>query len=176
MEEWRPVVGHEDRYEVSDQGRVRSLVHQSRWGPRRRKEPRLLKPDTMKGGYLRVTLARDGKNTRRPVHLLVLETFVGPCPDGHEGSHVNGNPADNTRSNLAWETSSENNLRKRQHGTAQRGERGGRAKLTRRQVLAIREEYQFSVRGRGAQALGQKYGVNKSTILNIIHRRTWTHI
>jgi len=173
--EWKAVVGYEGRYEVSATGLVRSLLHQSRWGPTLRPRPRTLKPDLTKG-YLRVTLARDGRTERRSVHQLVLEAFAGPCPEGLEGSHKDGDRTNNILDNLCWETTSQNNLRKRQHGTAQRGERGGRAKLTEAQVLTIRAEYRPGVRGYGAQALGAKYGVDKASIQRIINRKTWTHI
>ena len=42
------------------------------------------------------------------VHRLVLETFVGPCPEGMECDHRNHNTADNRIENLAWITHSDN--------------------------------------------------------------------
>lgn len=114
-EEWRPAVGFEGRYEVSDLGRVRSLLPTSGTnGGRRRGAPDgVLKP-TPSGKYYTVSLGR--RNTRT-VHTLVLEAFVGPCPEGLEACHNNGDHADNTLGNLRWDTRSENAKDKTRHGT-----------------------------------------------------------
>lgn len=102
IERWLPVVGWEGIYEVSDHGRIRSLTRKDSTGRTRR--GRVLRPDTYRGGYLRVSLALGGGVTRRSVHHLVLEAFFGPCPDGMEGCHNNGVPNENRLSNLRWDT------------------------------------------------------------------------
>lgn len=56
-----------------------------------------------------------GGRTERYVHHLVLETFVGPRPDGMETRHLNGNHSDNRVENLAWGTKSENGADKVAH-------------------------------------------------------------
>ena len=120
-EEWRPVVGWEGLYEVSDQGRVRSFdrtVH-CKNGRTRRYKGRLLKPQKSRDGYLRVALCRGDKPRRRYIHRLVLAAFAGPCPDGMETRHMNGNPSDNRLANLQYGTHSENNLDRVKHGTHQ---------------------------------------------------------
>lgn len=99
---WQPIDSHPE-YFVSDDGRVRRTD--------------VLAPDTIKGGYQRVQLWTNGVRTRRLVHLLVLETFVGPCPPGLEARHRNGVSFDNRLSNLTWGTHSENQLDKVAHGT-----------------------------------------------------------
>ena len=117
-EMWRPVVGFEDCYEVSDQGRVRSLdrmigaPHGRRWHT-----GRILAPGAKSRGHLFVNLSVDGKRCVRLVHLLVLQTFVGPRPDGMEGCHNNGDPSDNRLVNLRWDTKSENTKDRVRHGT-----------------------------------------------------------
>lgn len=59
-------------------------------------------------GYLRVGLRRDGKQHWKRVHRLVLETFIGPCPVGYVGRHLNDIPIDNRLDNLQWGTQAEN--------------------------------------------------------------------
>lgn len=61
-----------------------------------------------KSGHVSVVL---GRNTiGKPVHQLVALTFLGPCPQGQEVLHNNGNPKDNKVSNLRYGTRTENIL------------------------------------------------------------------
>ncbi len=102
IERWRPVVGHEGQYAVSDQGRVRSLGRRDAIGRARRE--RVLRPRKTSRDHLAVALYADGVRHDRQVHHLVLEAFVGPRPDGLDGCHWNDDPADNRLANLRWDT------------------------------------------------------------------------
>src|SRR5512139_228904 len=118
IEEWRPVVGFPG-YEVSSHGRVRSLdrtVVRSDGIPQRVKSC-VLRPTPTSEGYLRVGLRHDGTERKKGVHVLVATAFHGPCPDGLECRHLNGDPADNRPDNLLWGTPSENTLDRVRHGT-----------------------------------------------------------
>lgn len=114
---WRPVIGYEGSYEVSDLGNVRSLDRRDRLG--RRIAGVLMKP-TSKGTapHLKVELSGgpDGRVTRL-VHRIVLEAFDGPCPEGQECRHLDGDANNNRRTNLRWGTRSENNDDAVEHGT-----------------------------------------------------------
>jgi len=48
---------------------------------------------------------------------LVATAFHGPCPDGQQCRHLNGDPADNRSDNLKWGTPSEQAHDKVRHGT-----------------------------------------------------------
>lgn len=109
--EWRSVVGYEGRYEVSNDGAVRSV-----WGS----VPRPVRPFARKGYSLASLNLKGDRTTRRVqrrVHCLMLEAFVGPCPDGMQTRHLNGNGLDNRLVNLRWGTPSENSHDKVRHGT-----------------------------------------------------------
>jgi hypothetical protein len=80
----------------------------------------------------------DGKERRLFVHTLVLLTFVGPRPGGHECCHGNGDPSDNRLSNLRWGTRGENMEDCRRHGKLAIGERNGAAKLSNVKVEAAK--------------------------------------
>ena len=54
-EEWRPLVGYEGLYEVSNRGNMKSLNY------RRTGKERILKPQKNRCGYLQVQLWKDGK-------------------------------------------------------------------------------------------------------------------
>ena len=110
MEQWRPVVGYEGMYEVSDLGRVRSV---ERVVPRGdgtyRIAERILKQGVTGRNLDRlvVNLYSD-KPVKHYVHHLVLEAFVGPRPPGMESCHWDDDPSNNRLENLRWDTMSAN--------------------------------------------------------------------
>jgi hypothetical protein len=104
-ERWLPVVGWESLYEVSDQGRVRSL----------RRDVILQPSYSNTGGYPLVWLPEGG--ALRYVHHLVLEAFVRPRKPGEETLHGDAGPACAALSNIRWGTSSENKLDQVRAGT-----------------------------------------------------------
>lgn len=114
VERWRPVLGFEGIYEVSDRGRVKRIVPVLN-GP----AGYILRPgpSSHPGGYVLVGLRRDGKPTTHTVHKLVLQAFVGPRPPGMECRHMDGNPTNNALSNLRWGTRKENMRDQLRHGT-----------------------------------------------------------
>lgn len=105
-ETWRPVVGFEGLYEVSDSGSVASL--------RRRRMVRKLHVDTW--GYLRISFKIDGRTVNRRVHTMVAESFIGPRPDGLVVRHLNGIYTDNRPVNLRYGTVAENAQDMLRHG------------------------------------------------------------
>jgi len=126
-EEWRAIPGFEGLYEVSDLGRVRALRFRQ-WGHNAlRATPLMLRHALTTTGYpfVQLTGLEVGKPVNRVVHRLVLEAFVGPCPPEKECSHLNGQPTDARLVNLRWETHTENERRKVEHGTLNVGDRNG---------------------------------------------------
>lgn len=121
-ERWLPVVGYEGHYEVSNHGRVRSLPRSAR----RRDGVLMHYPGKVMnggrkapGGHRAVRLTRcipEEKPVVKLVHRLVLEAFVGPCPDGMEGCHWDDDPDNNHVSNLRWATRSDNEFDKVRNG------------------------------------------------------------
>ncbi|MBE5477714.1 hypothetical protein E3G68_005047 [Mycobacteroides abscessus] len=89
-EVWRPVLGYEGLYEISDYGRVWSLTQLALLTP--------IKSDE----YPQVTLFRNGIGKRRPIAALVLEAFVGLAPAGHVARPKNGRRSDVRLTNLMW--------------------------------------------------------------------------
>ena len=120
LEQWKPVNGYEGIYEVSSQGRVRSVDRTVTYSNGRvcHLEGRVLRtPLSKRGGYPFVNLCIQGKCQVRTVHSLVAEAFIGPRPEGAEVCHNDGNPANNRVDNLRYGTSSDNALDKVRHGT-----------------------------------------------------------
>ena len=103
-EEWRPVVGYEGLYEVSNLGRVKSLNYHSTG-----KEGILRQKTTKKLGYKLVTLSKNGKKEFFRVHRLVAQAFIPnqdnlPCIN-----HKDEKPSNNRVDNLEWCTYQYNN-------------------------------------------------------------------
>lgn len=124
-EDWRPVVGFEGLYEVSNLGRVRSLDRVNSYSRtcqysgrilnvKRKYKGRLLRPGTASNGYMTVSL---GRSNSVCVHVLVLTAFAGPAPTGTECLHRDGTRTNNNAENLRWGTRSENILDAIRHGT-----------------------------------------------------------
>jgi hypothetical protein len=172
---WLPAVGFEGRYEISDQGRVRSLFVTSRYGSRKRDEPLVMAGSRDMDGRLRVVLSKDGKPFGRHVARMVLEAFVGHPASGHECRHRNGDAAQSDLANLEWATHAVNMADRKTHGTfsappIRRGERNGRNYLTEDDVRCIRAEPSF----RGVTVmLARAFGIRSESVANIRRGLSW---
>ncbi len=118
---WKLIPDTEGRYEVSNFGRLRSLVVGCQHGSIPRRKPLVMTPFNNKpngSGYWVVNLRVSGRVKCRCVSELVLTTFVGPRPSPtHDAAHTNGDKNVNRLSNLQWATKKENAGHKRLHGT-----------------------------------------------------------
>lgn len=123
-EEWRDVVGWEGLYEVSDQGRVRSLERVVPWkGWTRTVSTRILRPGKERRSGTETVVLSNGHKVTRSVHRLVLEAFIGPCPPGMECCHFDDDRSNNRLENLRWDSSSANNydmVRNGRHNNARK--------------------------------------------------------
>lgn len=167
-EEWRPVVGWEGWYEVSNLGRVKRVA-----GGPGVKQP-ILSPWLAKVGYLVVTLSHGTIPTRkkRYVHQLVAEAFIGPCPPGHEVNHKDTVKLNNPAGNLEYVTSAGNTHHACENGVFPRGETNGHSKLTEAAVQQMRSMYP-ALSYRKIAAL---FGVECSTARSAIRGDTWKHV
>ena len=111
---WKPVVGHEGAYEVSDLGRVRSVdrVAQvlNRWGSfsMRSYQGKMLRATDNGVGYLCVHLCGSTGRESKLVHRLVAEAFVEPLHGKAFVNHRDGGKLNNQSFNLEWCTRAEN--------------------------------------------------------------------
>jgi hypothetical protein len=134
-ETWKPIVGYEGLYEVSDLGRVRGVDRIDASGYRRK--GKILRGGTTPKGYRIVALFRDSIRKDVSVHDLVLTAFTGPRPPGLVAAHGNGVHADNRAVNLRWTTQSDNLNDRYLHGTDISGDKHY---LRRRPELRLRRE------------------------------------
>jgi hypothetical protein len=159
-ENWLPVVGFEELYEISDYGNLKTI-----------KTGKLKKPTrNKKDGRMYALLWKKNQYKLIKIHRLVLTAFVGPCPDGMECCHNDGDASNNLLQNLRWDTPQNNQLDRIKHGTSNRGERCASSKLTETQVRSILQDT------RPQKQIAQEYGVRQSQISRIKNRTRWTHI
>jgi DNA-binding transcriptional regulator YiaG len=123
-------------------------------------------------GYLYVVMSPSPKAVRklRQVHRLVLEAFVGPCPEGMEARHLDGDKRNNRLENLCWGTPKENASDRERHGTHPRGESSPVAKLTAADVEAIRR---LKAEGVSLGELSRRYGVSHIHVRRIVRGESW---
>lgn len=142
MEEWRDIPGYEGRYQVSDQGRVRSVdrvvKRADRWGnPGSRRAPgRVLQSGGCKG-YRVVNLSMESKTRMWQVHRLVALAFLPG--HGEVVNHINSRKDDNRLVNLEWASKSYN-----QRHAVSRGIRTGVPVAVKATHLATGAELYFA--------------------------------
>ena len=103
-EYWKPVVGYEGLYMVSNWGRVKSFDRwvKSRNGSVRFCKGRILKPLTSSSGYLYVNLYKNNIKKEYLVHRLVAEAFIDNPDNLFQVNHRDENKLNNNVDNLEW--------------------------------------------------------------------------
>lgn len=175
-ERWLPVVGHEDSYEVSSWGRVRSLARTvERGGHAMKVAARVLRPGAWSSGHPVVTLWRDGKSRTWGVHQLVARAHLGaPADDSLEVCHNDGNPSNNRVENLRWDSHAANMADAMRHGSTARGRALPQSVLDEKVVKRIREDY---AAGLGThRSFAKAYGVSHQTIGALIRGKSWAWV
>jgi hypothetical protein len=176
VEEWKDVPGFPG-YQVSDWGNVQSCrwpgvggLRSGKWKPIKPWEGSL----ESKGAGIRyyVSLRCNGETVKKPVSVLVLETFVG-LGNGLHCRHWDGNSVNNRLSNLCWGTQLENAEDDARLGV-RKGIRSPMHKLDDdkvREIRRLRSEEHI-----GFWTLARMFGVDRNTIKPIIRGITWTHV
>ncbi len=178
MEEiWKPVIGYEGLYSISNTGKVRSDIKRNKsW------IGKILKPHkcgNLKKPYHYIYLCKNRIRKHRQISHLVAEHFIGPRPKGYQINHIDGGKLNNNIDNLEYITNLENiqhswriGLREPHKGV--RGSKSNFAKLTEKNVLEIRQAY--VPRKITMIFLAKKFNVCENCINKIINRKTWNHI
>lgn len=109
-------------------------------------------------GYIKVGLMKDGVLYRLRLHRLILEAFIGPCPKGMQGRHLDDNKENLRLSNLAWGTPHDNAEDRQRNGIYPRGENHPRAKLKKADISIIKAS------PKSGHQLAREYGVSPATI------------
>lgn len=190
-EEWRPVVGWEGSYSVSNLGRVRREARAipSKNGSIARLPQRLLSCPRNGWGYRGAILSANGRRKNLAVHRMVAAAFLGPRPTGADINHIDGDKANNLLVNLEYVSRKGNRdhavrlgllritgddhwLRRHPERVA-RGTSAAAAKLTDEIVRVIRA---LGATGMAHLDIAGRFGVTAPTVWKVIHRRSWTHV
>ena len=96
IENWKDIPTYNGEYQVSDLGRVKSLISN-----------KILKPSKDRFGYVRFNALKDKKQKTLRIHRLVMEIF-NPINITMQVNHIDGNKLNNNIDNLEWCTDSDN--------------------------------------------------------------------
>lgn len=166
---WKAINGYEGIYEVSNQGRVRSLdrlVEYRHLGEPRQKflKGRLLKGTVGTTGYLAVSLCKDSVSKPVDIHRLVAFAFVkGYSEIRNHVDHVDGNRQNNRAENLRWCSNRENHnfeLARNRNSLGQKDSESCRKNLVQvheskqKPVLCVETKQVYPSATRAAQAIG----------------------
>ena len=142
---WKPIVGFEKNYLVSDSGQILSLHRH-----------KVLKPKIDRYGYKVVGLYINGKLYHRTVHRLVAQAFI-PNPDNLPTvNHINEDKTDNRAINLEWASIADND----NHGTRNERMANTKCRLPVEQILPGGT----TVRYKGVKDAYRKTGINRCGI------------
>lgn len=148
MERWEPINGWEDKYAVSDAGRVKNII-----------SGKDLPQHDNGVGYKKVQLWMDGFGGRKEyVHRLVANAFLPHRSDRAEVNHKDGNPGNNTVGNLEWVTSSENTKHAVYSGALWAW--GNKAKPIEATNLMTGEKIKFATISEAERAIGSRHIVD----------------
>lgn len=171
-----PVKGYENRFKISNYGRLISFnrVGRGRVLPQEVE----MKCTIDKAGYRSTTLRMFGrKRWCVRIHTLVAMHFVENSKPGEYDTvnHMDGNKLNNYAGNLEWCTNGMNTAHAFRTGLVNfKGTNSVHAKLTETDVLEMRRKY---ATGNYTQSqLAKPFGMSRRHIGDILNRVCWLHI
>ena len=169
QEEWKPVVGFESCYSVSNLGRIR------RDAPRCPGQAGGILNPTRPDRYFRISLERKPKRVRKYLHVIVAEAFIGPQPVGWQVHHIDGNKLNNRVDNLEYVTHQDNVKHAREvlGVLDNRGERDGAHKLT---AETVRELRRLISSGHTRCDVASRFFITPHYVRQVFRRERWKHV
>ncbi len=167
FEIWREIDGWNDRYLISNLGRV--------WSVARRK---ILTNTMGNRRYLMVSLFNGPRVKCVAVHRLVAIAFITNPKNKETVNHINGIKTDNRVENLEWATREDQLYHAINTLGLICGEGSTTAILTTKDVIEIRSKYKDgrSFSRNSYVQFAKEYGVNWRTIYNVVKWKSWKHV
>lgn len=168
---WKPVVGFEGLYEVSEGGEVKSLerISSRAYAAHTKTLPvreRTLKPWTSRG-YLYVVLC-NGDTLKKSVHRIVAEAFLENPQNKPQVNHINSNPRDNRVENLEWVTVAENAAHAAEFGFTATGEKAKGSKLSNTESEFVKL---YAGLGFKQHEIASLFSINQSQVSKIVNNK-----
>lgn len=153
-----------DFYLVSSLGRIKNT-----------KTDHIRKNILNKNGYYHVAVTLGSNNARKVIkpHRAVACTFIANPNGLPEVNHKDGNKLNNNVDNLEWVTTQDNQIHAVINNLRRSGENSSLSKLNIEQIKYIKQYCIPYDKEFGCTALAIKFGVDCSTISNIIHNDSW---
>lgn len=181
-EEWRDVVGYEAYFRISNYGNVFS-----------KRTNKILKQRTSASGHKLINFRIGGRKAKPisiRIHRMVAEAFLEPPNEEllmmaertHYKivpvNHKDGDKQNNFAENLEWISYSENSQHAYDNNLCniKTGTDKPNSKITENDVLEIRKRITPNCRTNGYRALAEEFGLSKSTVMDIVKRKTWKHV
>ena len=175
---WKDIKGYEGLYQISNYGRVKSLIRHiiNKNGRNITKKEKIMKLTYDRDGYLLVGLNKDKKQTQFRVHRLVLINFVNNVENKPETNHLNSIRDDNRLINLQWCTRSENSRHSYRQGNNKGafGEKSGSCILTENEVHVIRGLLENTALKH--REIAEIFNISCTTVCDVKSRKSWKHI
>lgn len=165
MENWKDIQGYEGHFQISDQGRIKSLKRQV---PHKKRgtllvDEKILKPSIKAEGYEIIHLKVKGISKGHNVHRLVAEAFIPRVLEKPHVNHMDGDKTNNKASNLEWVSCNENMEHALNNNLLT-------TKLTHSDIPIIRE---LLDKGLTCTEISRSYGVSRMTISYIKRNICW---
>lgn len=162
---WKPIVGFEQQYEISNKGKIRSIDrYVDHWRGGKRLYKGTPKNERLNGkGYYRCNLKNKGSRYDFTVHRLVAMAFIPNPQNYREVNHKDGIKTNNCVENLEWCSSSQNTI----HAVKNRLIK---CKLTDKQAIEIHDS-DMPIR-----KLGDMYGINSVIAWRIKNEKAYKHL
>jgi hypothetical protein len=159
---WKPVVGYEGLYEVSNFGGMRSLTRLATGPSGKGRMLRGMRLKTcIREGYPSITLSRNASHKSCSIHTLVMSSFVGKCPAGMEVAHNDGNRKNSVLSNLRYCTRKDNLFDRLKHGTLMVGEKNHQTIFSWEQVKEMRR---LRASGLLLRVIANQFGTSEANV------------
>lgn len=176
QEIWKFIEGYNNRYQVSNLGRVKSLKKDDICpnGGKFVREERIMK-FSLTNGYNRVGLLRDGKYRHWFIHRLVAIAFIDNPHNKPFVNHINSIRTDNKVENLEWCTQKENVIHAHKMGRHPKkiGEEHHNSTVTKQQIIEIKKLIKNGIM---PTPISKITGINVGMIYNIKAGYSWKHI
>jgi hypothetical protein len=164
VEEWKDIVGYENRYKISTLGRVYLKT-----------KDRVCNLRNHNKGYKYISLYGNDKSEKRfLVHRLVAMAFIeNSSIDRNCVNHKDGVKTNNSVDNLEWCTRSENNKHASETNLVSNGSSRWNSKLDDLKIKSIREIYSNGVYQR---VIAEKFNITQGQVSMIVNNKNWKQV